>query len=227
MTDEDAILAGELALGVLEGEERADALRRQLAEPAFAALVLRWREHFALFHAETTAVDAPESVYQRVMATVTGRGPVTARWRATAAVASLIAASLAMVLVLRPAQVRAPVPAARPAVLVAALGGSGATAPEKPIGALYDPGAGHIVLVGGAPVPDARSAELWVIAAGKPPRPLGLIGRGDRAQVRVAGALRADLAAGATLAISIEPVGGSPTGLPTGPVIATGLLAAT
>ena len=29
--------AAELALGLLEGEERADALRRMLAEPAFAS----------------------------------------------------------------------------------------------------------------------------------------------------------------------------------------------
>ena len=35
--------AAELALGVLEGEERATALRRVLSEPAFAAEVERWR----------------------------------------------------------------------------------------------------------------------------------------------------------------------------------------
>jgi anti-sigma-K factor RskA len=29
---------------------------------------------------------------------------------------------------------------------------------------------------------------------------------------------------GATLAVSVEPAGGSPTGLPTGPVIASGAL---
>jgi anti-sigma-K factor RskA len=39
------------------------------------------------------------------------------------------------------------------------------------------------------------------------------------------GADRGRIAPGATLAISIEPLGGSPTGLPTGPVVATGVVA--
>jgi anti-sigma-K factor RskA len=34
--------------------------------------------------------------------------------------------------------------------------------------------------------------------------------------------LAAELRRGATLAVSVEPAGGSPTGLPTGPVIAAG-----
>jgi anti-sigma-K factor RskA len=37
-------------------------------------------------------------------------------------------------------------------------------------------------------------------------------------------ALPKGMSAGATLAISIEPPGGSPTGLPTGPVVFTGVL---
>jgi anti-sigma-K factor RskA len=36
----------------------------------------------------------------------------------------------------------------------------------------------------------------------------------------------AGLRPGAVLAISIEPLGGSPTGAPTGPIIATGALSA-
>jgi anti-sigma-K factor RskA len=35
-------------------------------------------------------------------------------------------------------------------------------------------------------------------------------------------ALQQKLAQGAVLAISVEPAGGSPTGQPTGPVVATG-----
>ena len=41
------VTAAELALGVLDGPERAAALRRMLAEPAFAAEVDVWRNHFA------------------------------------------------------------------------------------------------------------------------------------------------------------------------------------
>jgi len=35
-------LAAELALGLLEGQARADALRLSLSDPAFAALVTAW-----------------------------------------------------------------------------------------------------------------------------------------------------------------------------------------
>lgn len=227
MTEEDAVLAGELALGVLEGDERANALRQSLADPAFAAMVARWREHFALLHAEAPAAAVPKAIEQRVMASITPRRDRVSRWRTLAFVTSAIAASLAMVLVLRPGKV-APAPVVvPPSMLVAALGGSGATASEKPIGALYDPHIGGIVLVGGAPIPAARAGELWVIAPGKAPLAIGLIDGGDHIRLRVDNAARPELAAGATLAISIEPIGGSPTGQPTGPVVASGTLAAT
>jgi len=68
-----------------------------------------------------------------------------------------------------------------------------------------------------------RSAELWVIAGDGVPHSLGLLPAGG-GRMPVSSANRARLAAGATLAVSLEPIGGSPTGLPTGPVVATGAL---
>ena len=79
---------------------------------------------------------------------------------------------------------------------------------------------------GAAPWPADRSAELWVIAPGAAPRPLGLLARGARSAVPVGGTQRPTVAVGATLAVSIEPAGGSPTGQPTGPVVASGGLVA-
>ena len=43
---EPDVAAAELALGLLDGEERAAALRRMLAEPGFAREVERWRDAF-------------------------------------------------------------------------------------------------------------------------------------------------------------------------------------
>ena len=44
------LLAGELALGVLDGAERAEALRLMVADRAFALSVERWRDELgALF----------------------------------------------------------------------------------------------------------------------------------------------------------------------------------
>ena len=44
--------AAELALGVLDGEERAAALRRVLADPVFAREVERWRRYLAALFAD-------------------------------------------------------------------------------------------------------------------------------------------------------------------------------
>jgi anti-sigma-K factor RskA len=60
----------------------------------------------------------------------------------------------------------------------------------------------------------AQAFELWVIADGKP-RPLGLLTPEPGRPLIVQASL---VPPGGVLAISIEPSGGSPTGLPTGPV---------
>lgn len=76
-----------------------------------------------------------------------------------------------------------------------------------------------------ATAPSDRSFELWAIAPGAArPQSLGLIAADDRLEL---GALPAALRDGGTLAISIEPAGGSPTGQPTGPVVFAGTLVAT
>ena len=60
----------------------------------------------------------------------------------------------------------------------------------------------------------AHAFELWVIAGGKP-SPLGLLTPEPGHALMVQASL---VPPGGVLAISVEPSGGSPTGLPTGPV---------
>jgi anti-sigma-K factor RskA len=50
------------------------------------------------------------------------------------------------------------------------------------------------------------------------------MGAGKQMHMRLADALAELLQQGATIAISVEPPGGSPTGKPTGPVVASGSL---
>jgi anti-sigma-K factor RskA len=66
------------------------------------------------------------------------------------------------------------------------------------------------------------SFEVWVLpAGGGAPRSLGVLDQLD-GELRLAADRAALLGAGAKLAISLEPVGGSPTGAPTGPVVLIG-----
>jgi anti-sigma-K factor RskA len=74
--------------------------------------------------------------------------------------------------------------------------------------------------VGEAPPAD-KSYELWAVEPGQAPESLGVIEEASLS--RALEHSPADL----TLAISLEPTGGSPTGAPTGPVVFSGTLVPT
>jgi anti-sigma-K factor RskA len=228
------VAAGELALGLLEGEERAGALRRVLAEPAFAAQVERWRVYLAQLFDLWPAVEPPPELIDRIDASLAGpagglsRGSAGRRfpWPLLAIVSTALAACLLVVIALRPGGPPpgpppiAQAPAASAPILVAALGDA-----KAPVAAAFDPADGSIRVTAAPPVPAARVAQLWVIGGDGVPYPLGLLAS-DATLLTIPAPDRVRLSAGATLAISIEPAGGSPTGKPTGPVVATGALAA-
>lgn len=67
-----------------------------------------------------------------------------------------------------------------------------------------------------------RAFEIWLIAEGDAPISLGLVPRENSFTVSVTQALAAKLTSSSLLAISDEPSGGSPTGQPTGAVLALG-----
>lgn len=117
------VTAAELALGLLEGDDLAAALRRQLADPDFAKEVERWRDHFAtLFASFPEAVPSPGLEARVLGAANDGERPVDRRWKWLAGASSLVAAALAVVLVTRPVPQEIPVPENTPTVtMVAAL----------------------------------------------------------------------------------------------------------
>lgn len=224
------VAAAELALGLLEGEDRATALRRQLAEPAFARDVERWREHFATLFAGSPELAPPAELAERIEAHLDR--PIQPRaatsrpgfWRPLALTSMLAAASLSGVLLVRTETPSGVVPSANPtasAQMVAALAlADGKTAP---LAAYYDPTARMVRMPAPMPIPAGRSAQLWAIAPGQAPQPLGLfhvVGNTVVAEART----KTAIPAGTMLAISFEPIGGSPTGQPTGPVVASGAL---
>jgi anti-sigma-K factor RskA len=69
-----------------------------------------------------------------------------------------------------------------------------------------------------------QAHELWALPAekGGAPKSLGLIPAGDKGNIRLVAAADQSLRNVPALAISLEPTGGSKTGLPTGPVLASG-----
>lgn len=227
--------AAELALGLLEGDERAAALRRVLAETGFARDVEWWRGRLAPLFDIWPEVTPPAGVLARVEQSIGGPvEPMAARrtrfWPALAAAMTTLAAVLLAVIVLRPAPpapgpivvAQAPTPPAMPAtMLVAAID---PVARGAPVGAVYDPASGGLRLSAAALADANRSAELWIIGKDATPHSLGLLRTAGSSTFTVAPANRVQLAEGGLLAVTLEALGGSPTGAPQGPIVAKGVL---
>lgn len=227
----DDALAMDFAIGALGRESRRDVERRMRSDPAFRALVEGWQADLAPLDEATAPVAPPPALWDAIaaeIAPVTAPVPVMkksslwdslALWRGLA-LAGTAAAAIAVTQI-GPAPTP---PGAPPQLLVAALAAADGT---PLLSAAYDPARGAVVLTPATQRDDAgKSPQLWVIEGDNPPRSLGVIDiEGPNAHVIAPEALKG-LTPGSTLAISIEPLGGSPTGQPTGPVVATGKLVA-
>jgi anti-sigma-K factor RskA len=236
MTREADMLAAEHALGLLTGDELREAAVRVQADPVFAEEVARWRGRLAPLHEEVEAVAAPTTLWNRIAAATGLAAPANdnaaglqrrlTMWRAATGGMTVLAASLAIMLLSQPRSAQSPaapqVEAGSRAPMVAMLGDQRA----MKVVASWDPNARQLVLAVASDMPadPAHAHQLWVIPADGKPRSIGMMPPSKQMHMRLADALAALLQQGATIAISIEPPGGSPTGSPTGPVVASGAL---
>ncbi|OJU10698.1 MAG: hypothetical protein BGN86_00895 [Caulobacterales bacterium 68-7] len=223
--------AAELVLGVLDAPARAAAQARAEADPAFAADVAAWELRLVPLIERVAEVRPPPVVWRRIVM-VLGAEPAARRPRMTESVAfwrgvagfsaAAAAACLAVMFVIprpEPTPVAPPPATAPQPMTVARLAGEGG--PPMFIATLDMEH--HRLMVTPAvvsPVPE-HSHELWLIPASGPPRSLGVVSAERSMMVNAP----ADMPSDATLAVSAEPLGGSKTGLPTGPVVAQGRLA--
>jgi anti-sigma-K factor RskA len=216
------LLAGEYVLGVLDA---AAAREIETALPGNAELrraVAFWEEHLAGLSALAPAAEPPADLWQRIAARL--KPQTTARparlgvwrsatpWRWSTLAAAAVAACLALYIALAPF-------GHGPGYL-AVLRAPQQTAPA--FVAVVGPGRLSLRPIAAATPPSDRAFELWSIApGGKAPRSLGVVpadGQMTLASLPIA------FPDGTTLAISIEPPGGSPTGQPTGPIAFVGTL---
>jgi anti-sigma-K factor RskA len=212
--------AAELALGLLDGEERAAALRRVLADPAFAREVDDWRQRLAGLFDDYPDIAAPESVAARLAQLDRPAQPASPRRRhwPIAAMVTAIAAMLALFVILRPTpQIVAP----PHHLMVASLMMSDKSAA---VPAMVDMTTGEMRVGGAAMAPAGKTAQLWMIGGDGVPRPMAMLASTGPSRMMLPMEKRHHLKAGIMLAVSIEPLGGSPTGRPTGPVVASGKL---
>ena len=206
--------------------ERRAAERRIEEDKAFAALVDDWQTDLAVLDERFEPQQVPPAVAARIERRLFGdegaRGAglwgSLAFWRGLAFASVVIAAGLALV---SSGVMPLPTGGEQPAILVADLNGENA-----PIGlvAHFNPDARTIAVVPAALQDEGgHSLELWAVPGDGVPRSLGLVPH-DGGVIAIDRQHAEELGEGVTLAVSLEPVGGSPTGAPTGPVLVAGAL---
>jgi anti-sigma-K factor RskA len=225
-TDDRRDLAAEYTLGLLTGAELAQARTLASSDPEFRAEVRSWTARLSPMLDEVQPAEPPERLWRTIEAATGGGDNVVALrrrvnlWRGVSAGMTALAATLAVVL-LQPspqAPVRSP---ATP--MVAMVSDEDKT---MTVVANWDPDDRQLVLAmaGDMPEDPGKAHELWVIPQGGAPRSLGTMADKPMSRMELAETLADLLSQGAIIAISVEPPGGSPTGTPTGPVIASGTL---
>jgi anti-sigma-K factor RskA len=224
--DEGTPQAAEYLLGVLSASERRDFERRLAQEPALRTEIEFWEQRLGSLASEVKSVDPSPATWARIEATLgTGRGAAVRPaglwdslmfWR-LAAIGSAAVAAASLVALVGFGQFA---PADQP--LVAKLDVPGGQAGF--VAAIDASRNGLTIVPASVTNLNQRAMELWVIAPGDKPRSLGLIEPGRAIHINLPAELTQRIAADATLAVSLEPPGGSPTGAPTGPVIASGKL---
>ena len=227
-------LAAEYALGTLRGPARLRFARLARENAAAARAVREWENRLGPMSLAVRGVRPHRRVWIAIQARLPDAGGAwesLAFWRNLGLVASGCAAALLVAFVVRDPRF-APVPVEK----IAAPKGQ----MQPAYVAVLSDKAGKVVLLAYA---DRHSDELWLKPnemqsidpakqvfelwglpkdPGGAPRSLGLIPLREKATIKLAAAADQTLSDFPALAVSLEPAGGSKTGLPTGPVLYSG-----
>lgn len=220
------LLAAQYVLGTLSSRARLRLQRMAATEPAIAAAIADWDRRLAGLAEAIPPVTPPPRVYAAIAARLGFAGVVAAPggwwnrlaiWRAAAAASFAIAVVLGIALLtsFQPPQgsfVAALGAADGKTVLVATVARGDRTLRIRPLNPIA--------------VPAGRSLELWVLPASGNPQSVGLVDANAAASLVLPAASDRVFAGAKGLAVSLEPSGGSPTGLPTGPILYTGAISA-
>ena len=213
-------LASEYVLGTLQGAARRRFDRLLLESPAARRAVWQWEARLSEIATHDDASVPHPRVWRRIESKLGGETQ-RARWwhslpllRAWGFGATAATIGLAIALSLQ-----APPPRAVPEERVAVVNDASAS-PLWIIGVNLSSGEITARAVNVQAQVLDKVYELWVLPADGNPKSLGLLPvAGNSSSAIIPAGLRALLTNEKGLAISIEPPGGSPTGLPTGPVV--------
>ncbi|MGZ5043128.1 MAG: anti-sigma factor [Usitatibacter sp.] len=212
-------LAAEYALGTLRGRARRRFESMMREDRALGVEVRRWEDALTPIAESVAPIDPPKRVWREIESRIAPSASRTASsgaWRGFGLVAGGLASVLLAFFLWAPgARLGEP-------LFVAVLAD---TSPRMVV-SMHQPDMLRVRVVKPWGNMRDQSLELWVMPKDGAPRSLGLVtnAMGDTmihlspADPRVQGAR--------ALAVSMEPMGGSPTGKPTGAVVCSGMVAA-
>lgn len=227
---DDAVLAGEYALGLLEGREFEEFERRLRRERALQAEVAVWRDKFVPLDATASKHSPSQGLWDRIERSVGERpAPATDKsdwterfwtslgfWRGASFAGAAASVVLAVAVGLLAGR-------ATPQPIIVAVLQTEQALPGAIVEAFGD---GSIVVVPlrDIDVPPGKALEVWTLYdKARGPVSLGLIDRAQRVRFQTAGLpAREDQ----LYEITLEPASGSPIGRPTGPILMKGLASA-
>ena len=231
-------LAADYVAGTLRGQARRRLEALLPAHPVLHRAVQAWQHRLAPLTAALPLETPPEHVWHGIerrlwpptqAAADAGRAAASAAgwwgqlrvWRGLAATLGAVAVALVVLTVQTPPaeapvvvvlqQVPGQAAAALAPAIVASLSADGRALTTRPLQPVH--------------LQADRALELWAVPVSGAPRSLGTIAPEGMSVVSrhrlTSSLLQGDVA---TLAVTIEPAGGSPTGAPTGPIVYAGQL---
>lgn len=209
-----ALLSAEYVLGTLRGPARQRFKKLLLTRPDIRDQVLEWEEYFAALNTRVEPSAVSDRVWQRVNQRLFEPEPAANKrqpfWKQWALIATTASVLLAGVLVLNTQRIT--------------------TQPDQNFVSVFQDQqqqavwsvsirSDQYVAVTPINVPELatdKDYELWLLPNGGQPISLGLLSETEQQKLAVE---ELDFSGGVSLAVSLEPKGGSPTGQPTGDIL--------
>jgi anti-sigma-K factor RskA len=214
----------------LDAAERALGTEPRIRESAEEQRARRaWDDRLAPLALAAPPAEPPADMFQRIERGLDGEAETSQivqlaerrarRWRALAIGSGAVAASLALWIAAAPLGLLPPpdAPARNYVALVTPEGGGG---PAMIVEVDTESGIATVRALR-VTAPEGRTLELWRIPPGAAPQSVGLVDPDQPTLIDIA----AD--PGDIMAITVEPPGGAPGGIPSGPPILSGPLIAT
>lgn len=223
-----SLLAAEYVLGTMTGKARARFELWLRSDPGLRREVASWQERLDPLSGTATELEPSDRVWRSIEARIAPRAAPRESWFGSLAFwrGSSIASALAAVLLFGYIALTPKDHALTPDNAMVVVMADDQSKPAMTV-AWVPQGQGRprlrIRVIGHKEMEPGTSWELWMLpGADQPPKSLGLITTHNTQYVEVPPEMNAILDRAAGLAMSVEPERGSPTGLPTGPVLYSG-----